>query len=171
MAGTPAAGGAAGLLGLAVRVTTLWALAGGAVLLAVIGVNLVSILGVAAGLGPAPGDFELTEMGVAIAAFAFLPYCQATGRNVTADLFTKGLGPRARAGLELLASLVALLFALLLLWRMGAGMGDQRLYGYTTTILQIPVWWGFAASLASLALLAFAALATALDAAARMRGR
>jgi len=54
---------------------------------------------------------------------------------------------------------------------MSLGMIDQREYGYTTTILQIPLWWGYAASLASLALLAFAAAATWLDALRRARGR
>jgi TRAP-type C4-dicarboxylate transport system permease small subunit len=159
------------LLGLAVRAATAWALVGGLVLSAAIAVNVASILGVMLGLGPVPGDFELTEIGVAVAAFAFLPYCQATGRNVTADIFTARASPRWLGRFELLASSVAFLFALLLLWRMSLGMADQREYGYTTTILQIPVWWGYAASLASLALLAFAAAATWLDALRRARGR
>ena len=60
----------------------------GTSLVAVVGVNLVSVIG-AATIGKAfPGDFEMTEMGVAIAAFSFLPYCQIAGLNVTADIFT-----------------------------------------------------------------------------------
>ncbi|MEM1315858.1 MAG: TRAP transporter small permease subunit [Pseudomonadota bacterium] len=158
---------AAGLLGLAVRLTTAWAILGGAVLIAVVAVNVGSILGVIVGLGAVPGDFELTEMGVAVAAFAFLPYCQATGKNVAADIFTAGASPRWLARFETLASSAALFFGALLLWRMSLGMLDQRAYDYVTTILQVPVWWGYAASLISLALLVFAALATLLDALGR----
>ncbi len=55
-------------------------------------------------------------------------------------------------------SLVALGFALLLLWRMYYGMLDQRDYGYTTAILQVPIWCAFVPILISLALLALAAL-------------
>lgn len=145
-----------------------WALVGGAVLLAVVGVNVLSVLG---GIftRPFPGDFELSEMGVAVAAFAFLPYCQLTGANVTADIFTARAGPRTIAAFELLGSVVALLFSLLLLWRMTLGMLDQRTYGYTTAILQVPIWWAYAATLVSLALLAIASLMTLFDRAGALR--
>lgn len=171
MPGDGAARGTARLMRLAVRASTAWALAGGAVLCAVIAVNVVSILGAALGAGAVPGDFELTELGVAVAVFAFLPYCRATGRDVRAEVFASRASDRARAAMDLLAATVAALFAALLFWRMWAGMADQREYGYVTTILQIPVWWGYAASLASLALLIFAAAATWADALARLRER
>ena len=70
-----------------------WALAGGVVLCAVVAINSASVVGTVFGL-PVPGDFELTEMGVAIAAFAFLPYCQLARSNVTADIFTSRLSAR-----------------------------------------------------------------------------
>ncbi|NIZ12281.1 TRAP transporter small permease [Phaeobacter sp. HF9A] len=136
-----------------------WALLGGLLLLAVVMMNVASVLGTLVGW-PVPGDFELTEMGVAIAAFAFLPYCQLSRSNVTADIFTQGAGPRLRAFLGALGSLIALLFALLMLWRMFDGLLDQKNYGYETSILQIPVWLAYLPVLASLALLAVAALAT-----------
>lgn len=142
---------------------------GGAVLVAVVAVNVASIIGFATGLGGVPGDFEMTEIGCAIAAFAFLPYCQAAGLNVTADIFTARAGPRWLALFRLLAAVVAVLFAALLLWRMSLGMLDQRQYDYTTAILQIPIWWGYAACLVSLALLVFAALATVVDALRELR--
>ena len=109
---------------------------------------------------PFPGDFELTEVGVAIAAFAFLPYCQLTDANVTADIFTARASHAGSPHSGWSASLVALGFAVLLLWRMYRGMGDQREYGYTTAILQLPIWWAFVPILISLALLALAALVT-----------
>nr|WP_258571068.1 TRAP transporter small permease [Flavimaribacter sediminis] len=109
---------------------------------------------------PFPGDFEMTEVGVAIAAFSFLPYCQLTYSNVTADIFTSRASPRTIAFLTAIASIVALLFSLLLCWRMFDGMLDQKEYGYTTAILQFPHWMAFIPFLISLALLAIAALIT-----------
>lgn len=156
MSRTSAAGG--GVRAVLRRLSVLWAIAGGFVLLALVLVNVASVVGTAFLGMPVPGDIELTEMGVAVAAFAFLPYCQLTGAHVVADIFTARLGARARARLEVLGDVVALVFALVLLWRMSLGMLDQRAYGYTTAILQIPVWWAFVPILVSLALLALAAL-------------
>ncbi len=136
-----------------------WALLGGLLLLAVVVMNVASVLGTLVGW-PVPGDFEMTEMGVAVAAFAFLPYCQLTRANVTADIFTQRAGPRLLAFLSLLGSVIALLFALLMLWRMYDGMLDQKNYSYETSILQIPVWLAYIPILLSLALLVVAALVT-----------
>ena len=152
----------AGLPGAIEFTVTIWAVSGGCVLLAVILINVTSILG---GIfwKPFPGDFELTEIGVAVAAFSFLPYCQIIGANVTADIFTAKVSPRWIAFFKFAASLVAVAFALLLIWRMSAGMLSQRHYGYTTAILQIPIWWAYIPSIFSLVLLVPAALVTCLE--------
>jgi len=148
------------LHGLVLRMSTLWAVLGGFVLLAVIVVNVASVVGAAVLGKGVPGDFELTELGVAIAAFSFLPYCQIAGLNVTADIFTAGASRFWLALFSLLGALVALGFGALLLWRMYYGMLDQRTYDSTTAILQIPLWWGYAACLLSLALLVLASFAS-----------
>jgi TRAP-type C4-dicarboxylate transport system permease small subunit len=148
-----------GFTGAASRLITLWALLGGITLLVVVGINMLSIIGSIFGK-PFPGDFELTEVGVAIAVFAFLPYCQLVGANVSADIFTASASKRTIAFFTLLGSLVALGFALLLIWRMYFGMIDQKKYEYTTTILQIPHWMAFVPILISLGLLALAAFVT-----------
>jgi len=149
-------------MGFARRIISAWAFFGGLLLLAVVLVNVVSVVG---GViwKPFPGDFETTEVGVAVAAFAFLPYCQMTRANVTADIFTSWLSARAVAALTLVASLVAIGFSLLLLWRMWVGMLDQKAYGYTTAILQFPHWVAFIPILVSLALLCLAAIVTLLE--------
>ncbi len=151
--------GSSGIIGAANRLITVWALTGGILLLLVVGVNMVSIIGSIFGK-PFPGDFELTEMGVAVAVFCFLPYCQLVGANVSADIFTSRASKRTIAFFTLLGSLTALGFAILLIWRMYFGMLDQREYDYTTTILQIPHWIAFLPILVSLALLALAAILT-----------
>lgn len=147
----------AGFFGAVERLILGWALLGGVLLLIVVLMNVYSVIGPMIG-APFAGDFEMTEVGVAVAAFAFLPYCQLTDSNVTADIFTSKASPRWIAIFRLLASLVALLFALLLLWRMYDGMLSQRDYGYTTTIVQFPIWLAFLPILISLVLLALAAV-------------
>ncbi|WP_323036828.1 TRAP transporter small permease [Pararhodobacter sp.] len=138
---------------------TAWAVFGGIMVIAVVLMNVLSVLLAILGV-PFGGDFELTQMGIAIAAFAFLPYCQLTGANVTADIFTANASPRTIAIFAVAASVVALMFGLLLLYAMYGGMVSQRQYNYTTAILQVPIWWAYVPGLLSLALLAIASFIT-----------
>jgi len=144
--------------GLARRVIEWWALGGGVVLLVIAVMTTWSAFSGWVFGKPLPGDFELTEIFVAIAVFAFLPYCQQTDANVTADLFTARAGPRALAAFRLLGALLALAVALLLTWRTWAGLLDYRKYVETTAILKVPVWWAYVPALASLVLLVLACL-------------
>lgn len=139
-----------------------WALAGGLLLGAIVAVNVWTVLGGLIGL-PFAGDFELTQMGVAAAAFMFLPFCQLNRHNVTADIFTANLKPSYQKRLDGLGSVVALFFAALLLWRMYFGMLDQKTYNLASTILQLPVWWVYLPILVSLMLLVLAAILTTLE--------
>ena len=148
-----------GLFGAIGAAIGFWAILGGVLLLLVVAMNVVSVLGGVFWV-PFPGDFELTQIGVANAAFAFLPYCQITRANVTADIFTAWAGPRTISCLDLLASVVAFLFSLLLFWRMFEGMLDQRQYDYMTAIVQFPIWMAFLPILVSLAILAVASIVT-----------
>jgi len=174
MAGAPEKPGAelpAGPTGLIGRAVEWWALLGGIVLS---GIVLLTTWSVATGFvfgKPLPGDFELTEIMVAVAVFSFLPYCQLTDSNVTADLFTAGAGPRTVAALGVLAALLALGISLLLAWRTWAGMLDYRQFVETTAILKIPIWNAYVPALASLGLLVLACAAVLVKAArALLRG-
>lgn len=128
-----------------------FAIAGGAVLVALTVMTVLSITGrglIFAGLGPVPGDYELVEAGTAFAIFAFLPWCQMRRGHVTVDLFLARFGPRVNAGIDTLANLLMTLAAALIAWRLWLGLVDKRAYGETTFILQFPLWWGYAAALA-----------------------
>ncbi|WP_353471934.1 TRAP transporter small permease [Salipiger sp. H15] len=160
--------GRSGVSAAVARLVTLWALLGGALLLVIVLINVASVLG-AVVHKPFSGDFELTEMGVAVAVFAFLPYCQLTDANVTADIFTANAPRPMLAVLRALASLVAFGFACILVWRMYLGMLDQKAYNYTTTILQVPIWWAFVPILVSLVLLVAAAALTFRDSLTEVR--
>ena len=155
-----AANAAAEPRGFVARVIEGWALLGGVVLLGIVLMVAWSATRDFFFSRPLQGDVEMTEMWVAVAAFMFLPYCQLTGANVTADIFTARAGPRTVALLELLSAVVALAFSLLLLWRMYYGLLDYREYVETTTILHVPIWYAYVPALISLALLSLASLDT-----------
>ncbi|MEO1494851.1 MAG: TRAP transporter small permease [Pseudomonadota bacterium] len=148
------------------------ALIGGIVLVALIAITAISILGragatvaynefvesnlgflaealIASGIGPVNGDFELVEIGIAFAIFCFLPWCQLTGGHATVDLFTSALPARVNRFLIFFWEVVLSLAIILIAWRLGVGMSDKMRYGETTFLLQLPVWYGFAASFAA----------------------
>lgn len=131
--------------------------------------NTWSVISLAVFGFPVPGDFELVEMGVAVAAFSFLPYCQSKGANVTADIFTAAASPVTIAAFTLLAAVVAAFFSVILLWRMSDGMVSYLRYQEVTTILNIPLWIVFPPILVSLALLVLAAAVTLHEAIVEMR--
>jgi TRAP-type C4-dicarboxylate transport system permease small subunit len=154
----------AGPIAVARRIIELWALAGGLLLVAIILMNAYSLVGDIVFGKPLAGDFELVEVGVAVAAFAFLPYCQLTGANVSADLFMQNVRPGVQAALSAAAGAIALAFAALLLWRMALGLVELRQYRETTTIFGFPIWLAYIPILASLCLLVVAALISLRDA-------
>jgi TRAP-type C4-dicarboxylate transport system permease small subunit len=154
----------AGLKGLACRLIEGWALLGGLVLLLLALMNTWSVTSLNLLGYPIPGDFEMVEMGIAVAVFGFLPYCQLTGANVSADIFTSGASPRWIALFSLLAAIVAAFFSVILIWRMSEGLASYIEYEEVTTILNIPVWYAFPPILASLALLIVASAITLHDA-------
>ena len=145
------------------QVSRLFAIFGGFILCAMAVLTTLSVSGRAAFSAPITGDFELIAIGTGVAVFAFLPYCQIYYKNVTADIFTTKAGPPTILMFRFLASLVALLFACLLCWRMFAGMLNQYQYDYTTAIVQFPIWLAFVPILWSLFLLSVAALISLCD--------
>ncbi|MCA8884338.1 MAG: TRAP transporter small permease [Rhodobacteraceae bacterium] len=148
------------------------ALLGGLVLLAMASVTVVSVTGRAlgwAGLRPVPGDFELVEMGCAIAVFFFLPLCQMRRAHVTVDILSQRFGARMHAVLGCLGDLVLTLCAGVVLWRLWLGFAEKFPYGSdgvraafgmgakpwsveTTYQLQVPVWIPFGLTLIGAAL-------------------
>ncbi len=141
----------------------LWALFGGFIL---IGIILMTAYSATLNLllnTPVAGDFEIVEMGVAIAVFCFLPLCQLEKANVSVDLFTMKAGSKSVALMSILASTLAVCIASLLLWRMSLGMLDYREYEEYTAILSIPIWIAFPPILFSLFLLILASLITTVE--------
>lgn len=128
------------------------ALAGGVLLLAIVALTCVSIAGRALvpldiGMGPIRGIYDITEIGMAAAIFAFLPWAQLSEAHARVDLFESTFPDRLNKALDLVFNIAMFFVALVGTYRLYLGMLDKMSYGETTLIAQIPVWQGFAASL------------------------
>ena len=123
---------------------------GGLVLTLMALLSVASIIGrtfSGLGLGPVPGDFELVEAGTALAVFCFMPWAHLRRGHAMVDLFWKAYPPGMQRALMIAADALMLVVWLLLVWRMGVATEDYRGNAEVTFILQMPVWWGYAASL------------------------
>ncbi len=96
------------------------------------------------GLGPIPGDFELVEIGTAIAVFLFLPWTYLRGGHATVDIVYTHLPRWGQRAVMIFSELLMLILWLVLTWRLGEGMLEKREYFESTFILQMPVWWAYA---------------------------
>lgn len=143
-----------------VALCRLFAAIGGLVILAMMLMTVISVVKRSVLGAPVPGDFELVELGSAIAIFCFLPWCQVSGGNVLVDFFTSKANPRTNHLLEALGDLVYLLIAVLLAWRLFHGGAEMRQYGEQTMVLRIPLWWAFPVIIPAMALLVATCAAT-----------
>lgn len=133
---------------------------GGLILVAIAIVTVLSITGralISIGLGPIKGDFEMVEMGCAIAVFFFLPWCQLKRGHVTVDILVDRMPRRAHAGFGLIGDTCVLIAASVIAWRLYLGFGEKFPYGSdalreslsmgykpffaeTTYELELPIW-------------------------------
>ncbi|MCR9057562.1 MAG: TRAP transporter small permease [Rhodobacteraceae bacterium] len=125
------------------RVAVVLAGLGGIVLLVIVSISFVSIIGRFLFSSPLLGDFELVEMGCAVAIASFLPLCQLRRGNVIVDFATAGLPPRVNALLDGLSAFLYALVASFFTWRMYYGAQDMFRYSEETMLLRTPVWIPF----------------------------
>ena len=151
------------------------ALAGGAVLLALTALTCFSILGrvlipLDLGIGPIRGIYDMTEIGMAAAVFAFLPWAQFKEAHARVDLFQWAIPRKLDQLLDLLFNAAMAFVAGVGTYRLYLGMQDKLSYGETTLIAQIPVWYGYAAGLVGAIGFVIVALFCTLRAARRLAG-
>ncbi|NND21006.1 MAG: TRAP transporter small permease [Silicimonas sp.] len=133
------------------RVTTGLAIVAGLVLTAMAIVTVISINGrslIWAGLAPVPGDFELVEIGCAVAVFGFLPYCHLYRGHVTVDMAVQHYPTPIFNLCTLLGDLVIATISVVVAWRLWFGLQEKLAYGETSMILGAPLWIGYALSFA-----------------------
>lgn len=114
------------------------------------------------------GDFEMVQMGLALAVFAFLPFCQVRRGNLMVDTFTARLPDAVQRGLDAVWDLVLAAAAGLVAWRLSAGAADAFSSGTNSMVLALPIGYAIAACSGMAALLAVVSVVTALR---RLRGR
>ena len=122
------------------------AILGGLLLTGLAVMTVASIIGrvlIPLGLRPISGDFEMVELGCAVAICSFLPWCQYNRGHVTVDVFV-GLGPRwLHRFTQLTGDIVVTVIAAVLLWRFWLGMGEMISNGQETYLLGLPIWYGY----------------------------
>ncbi len=154
------------------------ALIGGIILVALASLTLVSVIGRkinSGGFRAISGDYELVEMGCAIAIFAFLPLCHLRRGHVTVDIFTNRLPAIVQRGLILVGDILVAIVAFVVMWRLYLGVGEKFPYfsqdwrdalsmGYkpffpeTTYELAMPIWIPMAIALVGAVLFCVVAL-------------
>ena len=129
------------------------ALAGGLLLIGVMGMTVISVLGRFLFNAPVPGDYEITELAIGIAAFAFFPYCHITNANIVVELFTGRMSPRWKAALDAVHNITFAIVAGLITWRLFIGGMRKLDDGETTMFLGIPIHWAYFSALLGAGLL------------------
>lgn len=138
-----------------------FALAGGLVLVAVAAMSAASVGSRWLFDRSLMGDFELVQLGCAIAVSTFLPYCQMRRGHVIVDFFTVNLERRNRAWLDAFGAVLLAACAALIAWRMGLGLISARASGESSMLLGVPIWLAYVPIVPSFALLAIAGCHTA----------
>ncbi len=140
------------------RLARILALTGGGLLLALSMLVTTSVgLRIVTGSG-IDGDFEVVQVGAALAAFCLFPLCLSIRGNIFVDTFTTRLPHRWNAVLDGLWDALFGLIALVIAARMVVGAMDQFASKTTLMVLAIPTWWAVALCAGLLALLGITAL-------------
>lgn len=144
------------------RVAQACAVLGGLLLLVVVFVVVASVVGRSTiGRGVA-GDYEIVQIGAAVAVSLFLPVCQARGSNIIVDFFTLHASPALRSLLDRIGALLLGLIYAALAIRCAAGALDLKETGDTMMLLRFwPMWVGYALLVPGLLLASVVAFAQA----------
>lgn len=135
------------------RLSFIFALAGGVLLISVMVLTVISVIGRYVFNAPIPGDYELTELACAIIVFSFFPYCHVTSANIVVDFFTTRLSIRQKAILDSFHGLAFTIMAGLITWRLLVGGLKKLDDGETTLFLGIPIHFAYFSALIAAVLL------------------
>ena len=108
--------------------------------------NLANFL-IEVGIGPITGDYELLEAGMAGVIFAFMPLCQLQAGHAFVAIFTDKMPLRFQSVLMFITEIIFAITLILVAWQLGYGLGDKYRSDETTALLELPIWYGYAAAL------------------------
>lgn len=143
------------------RTAWLFAMVGGFVASLVAVMTVASITGRALASTPIQGDFELTQLGIAVCISLCLPWCQVHGANIIVDFFTQKAQARTQQAMDGVGALMLAAMSGVLAWRTAAGAMVVSEAGETSMILSLPGWWIYAFLAPGLALTCLVALVQA----------
>ncbi|PJG85086.1 TRAP transporter small permease [Conservatibacter flavescens] len=122
------------------RITQGMAILGGFIFIALIMMSCYSLIDRKLGSGGVIGDIEIMQMGCAVAASLFLPFCTIMSEHLKVDFFTAKLPLSIRNKLDALADFCLFAVSLLLVWRIGLQVQDLKEYEEVSALLSFPMW-------------------------------
>lgn len=140
------------------RAAQVFAVLGGAVFTFLTLLSLYSVVMRNLAGSPIMGDWELVQMGCAVAIAACFPMCQMRSGHIIVDFFTLRASPATRRRLDGVGALVLAVMMALLAWRTAVGAMDARANNEASMIMDLPTWLGYALMVPSFALSSVAAL-------------
>lgn len=144
------------------RLAGVLAVAGGVLICFAAVLVTVSVAGRRLFNKPIPGDYEMVEISMGVAVFAFLAYTAAKSGHIAVDTFTLKLRPRVNAVIDGLWELVLAGFLGFFSWGLLTGGLNARAYGETLIQLAWPIWPVYVACSLLAALACLVTLAVAL---------
>ena len=133
------------------------ALTGGAILIALALTVTVSVLGRWIVGREVAGAYEIVQVGIAVAAFLFLPICQLRNRNIVVDAFTAQAPRRLQRLLDAIWAAAYAAVALALAWLLALGASETIRSGTVTTMIRLPFGWAMVVGVGALLFLALVA--------------
>ena len=134
------------------RISDIFALTGGFIMLVVATVTVASIIGRTTIGQSIEGDYEITEMGLAMAIFLFLPACYIRKGHVIVDLFTANCKPNTLLTLEIISDIVFTVISFTFAYRMSLSGMEAKEYLEQSMLLELPTWWTFIIGVISMTL-------------------
>ena len=112
-----------------------------------VGMVMSMFLGVADIVGtqvlnvPVPGPRELTESTMVLIVFGALAYAQIRRAHIRVEIAYLAVGPRAKAGMDVITDLAAIIFFSLLLWQACLEAQYSLKIGEATSgLIRFPLW-------------------------------
>ncbi|GBU09019.1 hypothetical protein AwWohl_01570 [Gammaproteobacteria bacterium] len=127
------------------KLCSFFALIGGGIFFTLVVISLVSIVGRKTGTISIIGDIELIQVGTAVAASLFFPYCTLLGEHIKVDFFTDCFSFKVRKAFDFIGNFLLLSVLIIITYRLGLQIGVSQEYGEVTTLLSIPIWWALLA--------------------------
>lgn len=100
----------------------------------------ISVLGRWLFNSPVPADYEIVEICMGVAVFAFLAYTQARSGHIAVDTFTLKVPARVNTVIDGVWDLLLAGFLGFFAWGLFTGGMSARTYGETLIQLPWPIW-------------------------------